>query len=115
MNAADSPRKTSSVSPFLTLLNTIGRALLHAVLLPFLGITIFLEDLPSSIPIKLGYGRAFEPEKDIGDLKGKVILVTGGMFDCQARFRELCYDHAAKMNSRQYWIRCRDDFAAGEA
>ena len=92
MNAADSQRnqrKASSVAPFLTLMNSIGRALLHAVLLPFLGISIFLEDLPSSMPLKLGYGRAFEPEKDIGDLKGKVILVTGGMCICQAHCPEV--------------------------
>lgn len=44
----------------------------------------FILPVLKSWTADLSMGKSFEPERDIGSLDGKVILVTGGTLSCQS-------------------------------
>lgn len=63
-----------------SMIDTILYILRYIFELPFTAVFLSIHVvIPEFIEyIKMGAGKRFNPEKDIGDLSGKVILVTGG-------------------------------------
>jgi hypothetical protein len=55
-----------------------------AILLVFGFVLPFLKSWTANF----GMGKSFDPERDIGSLDGKVILVTGGTLLCLLRLRD---------------------------
>jgi hypothetical protein len=62
---------------------TIAILLLSGFVLPFL----------KSWTADFGMGKSFDPERDIGSLDGKVILVTGGTILCLLHLRDETVRH----------------------
>jgi hypothetical protein len=64
-----------------SMINTILYILQYIFELPFTAVFLSTHVVIPEFTeyIKMGAGKSFNPEKDIGDLSGKVILVTGGI------------------------------------
>jgi hypothetical protein len=74
-SSAPHPAKTYSVLE--TILYIIRQIFEVPVTALLLGIGFILPEVKDSIA-SIGMGKKFAPERDIGSLDGKVILVTGG-------------------------------------
>jgi hypothetical protein len=77
--SASASARTKSVSE--TILYILHQILDLPVTAILLGLGFILPELKDWIT-SFGMGKNFDPERDIGSLEGKVILVTGGMQSC---------------------------------
>ena len=71
------PTSTNPVSLWETILYTLRLILEVSSTVALLAVGFVFPEVKSWIT-SIGMGKKFDPERDIGSLEGKVVLVTGG-------------------------------------
>jgi hypothetical protein len=77
VNASSASNSTTTNSTFATIIYILCQIFEVPATAILLGIGFILPELKDTIT-SFGMGKTFDPERDIGSLEGKVILVTGG-------------------------------------
>lgn len=80
INSAPASAPAHRKSILYTILYVLRQILELPTTAILLGFGFIIPELHASIK-SIGMGKSFNPERDIGNLSGKVILVTGGMFN----------------------------------